>query len=136
MAVEISYYNVRLVSLQGVGMVQVVVYTWSVQQHQVLDLINSTFSSSQTEMLFTIRPSLIKTELPCLLCGCSAASAIPGILGLAWSLNMCVSWRQRQCCSLHISDSMDALLAVRPSTFADITVNDTDMVCSLMLRKN
>ena len=35
-----------------------------------------------------------------------------------------VSWRYRQwqCCILHNADSMDALLADRPSTFADITV--------------
>ena len=48
----------------------------------------------------------------------------PGIFGLAWSLARCVSWRHRQwqCCILHNSDSMDALLADRPSTFADITV--------------
>ena len=40
------------------------------------------------------------------------------------SLARCVSWRHRQwqCCILHNSDSMDALLADRPSTFADITV--------------
>ena len=83
-------------------------------------VMNSTFSSSHTEMLFTFRPSLTKTELPCLLCGHSATSVIPGIFGLAWSLARCVSWRHRQwqCCILHNSDSIDALLA----TFADITV--------------
>ena len=82
-----------------------------------------TFSSSHTEMLFTFRPSLTKTELPCLLCGGSATSIIPGIFGLAWSLARCVSWRHRQwqCCNLHHSDNMDVLLADRPSTFADIT---------------
>ena len=32
------YYDVRLVSLQGVGMVQVVGCTWSVQQYQVAPL--------------------------------------------------------------------------------------------------
>ena len=46
-------------------------------------VINSTLSSSQTEMLLTFRPSLTKTELPCLLCGRPATSAIPGMLGLA-----------------------------------------------------
>ena len=56
-------------------------------------VMNSTFSSSHTEMLFTFRPSLTKTELPCLLCGRSATSVIPGIFGLAWSLAQCVSWR-------------------------------------------
>ena len=87
-------------------------------------VMNSTFSSSHTEMLFTFRPSLTKTELPWLLCGRSATSVIPGIFGLAWSLARCVSWRHRQwqCCILYNSDSMDALLADRPSTFADITV--------------
>ena len=58
---------------------------------------------------------------------------MPGIFGLAWSLSRCVSWRHRQwqCCILHNSDSMDALLADRPSTFADITViepKDSDCV--------
>ena len=90
-------------------------------------VMNSTFLFSYIEMLFTFRPSLTKTELPCLLCGRSATSVIPGIFGLAWSLARCVSWRHRQwqCCILHNSDSMDALLLVladRPSTFADITV--------------
>ena len=46
-------------------------------------VMNSTLSSSQTEMLLTFRPSLTKTELPCLLCGRSATSAIPGMPGLA-----------------------------------------------------
>ena len=75
-------------------------------------------------MLFTFRPSLTKTELPCLLCGRSATSVIPGIYDLAWSLAQCVSWKHRQwqCCILHNSDSMDGLLADRPSTFADIIV--------------
>ena len=59
-------------------------------------VMNSTFSSSHTEMLFTFKPTLTKTELPCLLCGRSATSVIPGIIGLAWSLDRCVSWRQRQ----------------------------------------
>ena len=91
-------------------------------------VMSSTFPSSQTEMLFTFRPSLINTGLPCLLCGRSATSAIPGIIGFAWSLDRWVSWRQRQwqCCSLHITDRMDVLLAVRPSTFADITVIATE----------
>ena len=109
-------------------------------------VMRSTFPSSQTNMLFTFSPCLIKTKLPCLLCGRSATSAIPGIIGLVWYLDRCVSWRQRQwqCCSLHTTDSMDTFLAVRPSTFADITVIATeglwlwtaDMVCSLMLWKN
>ena len=46
-------------------------------------IMNSIFSSSQTEMFHTFRPSLIKTEFPCLLCEGSATSAIPGILGIA-----------------------------------------------------
>ena len=49
-------------------------------------VINSTLSSSQTEMLLNFRRSLTKTELPCLLRGRSATSAIPGIFGLARSL--------------------------------------------------
>ena len=104
--------------------------------------MNSTWSYSHTEMLFTFRPSLTKTEIPCLLCGCSATSVMPGIFGLAWSLARCVSWRHRQwqCCILHNSDSMDVLLADRPSTFADITVIapegqwlcTADMVCGII----
>ena len=107
-------------------------------------VINSTLSSSQTEMLLTFRPSLTKTELPCLLCGRSATIAIPGIIGIAWSLALWVSWRHRQwqCLSLHNYDSMDALLAVRPSMFADITISASEefwlcvadilIICGLM----
>ena len=58
-----------------------------VDNNNISTVMSSTFPSSQTEMLFTFRPSLINTELPCLLCGRSATSAIPGILGLAWSLD-------------------------------------------------
>ena len=59
-----------------------------------------------------------------MLCGHSATNVIPGIFGLAWSLSRCVSWRHRQwqCCILHNYDSIDALLADIPLTFADITV--------------
>ena len=92
-------------------------------------VMHSTLSSSQTEILLTFRPSLTKkTELPCLLCGRSATSAMLGMLGLAWSLALWVSWRHRQwqCLSLHNSDSMDALLAVRPSMFADITIRTSE----------
>ena len=77
-----------------------------------------------------------------MLCGRSATSVIPGIFGLAWSLARCVSWRHRQwqCCILHNYDSMDALLADRPSTFSDITVIvpeglclcTADMVCGII----
>ena len=106
--------------------------------------MHTTLSSSQTEILLTFRPSLTKTELPCLLCGHSAASAIPEILDLARSLALWVSWRHRQwqCLSLHNYDSMDALLAVRPSMFTDITISASEelslctadilIVCSLM----
>ena len=67
-------------------------------------------------------------------------SVIPGIFGLAWSLARCVSWRHRQWqfCILHNSNSMDALLADRSSTFADITVIapeglcTADIVCGIM----
>ena len=59
MTVEIAYYDVRLVSLQGVGMVQVVICTWSVRATAGSSTVmSSTLSSSQTEI-----PSLIKTEL-------------------------------------------------------------------------
>ena len=116
-----------------------VVCTGSVQRHR------ETFSYSHTEMLFTFRPSLTKTELSCLLCGSSATSVIPGIFGIAWSLallGLCIAWSLAllglwhclvfgSVCFLetytvvmlylHNSDSMDALLADRPSTFADIT---------------
>ena len=103
-------------------------------------VMSSIFSSSQTEMLFTFRPALINTELPCLLYGRSTTR----IVGLAWFLDRCVSWRQWQCYFLHISDSMDVFLTVRPSMFADITVSvtdglwlwTTDMLCSFMLWKN
>ena len=46
-------------------------------------------------------------------------------LALLCLWTVCVSWRQRQwqCCSLHSSDSIDVLLAVRPLTLADITVS-------------
>ena len=67
-----------------------------------------------------------KTELSCMLCGPSVTSAMLGIFGLASYLDWCVSWRQRQCCSLHITYSIDDFLAVRPSTFADIIVSATE----------
>ena len=127
MAVEISYYDVRFDSLSQWREWEW--FRWWFVQGVYNDtgsssVMNLTLSSSHTEMLFTFRPSLTKTELPCLVCGRSATSVIPGIFGLAWSLARCVSWRhrQRQCCIFHNSDSMDALLADRPSTFADITV--------------
>ena len=120
MAIEISYYDVRLDSLSK----------WELEWFRwwfVQVVYNDTgklHSNEFNTLLFTFRPSLTKTELPCLLCGCSATSVIPGIFGLSWSLVRCVSWRHKRwkCCILHNSDSMDALLADRPSTFADITV--------------
>ena len=126
MAVEISYYDVRLDSLSSGGIRNGSgggLYKECRTTPGSSTVMNSTFSSSHTEMLFTFRPSLTKTELPCL-CGRSATSVIPGIFGLAWSLARCVSWRHRQwqCCIWHNSDSMDALLADRPSMFVDITV--------------
>ena len=45
------------------------------------------------------------------LCGRSTTSDIPAIFGLGRLVDRCVSWRHRQ-----------ALTAVRPSMFADITV--------------
>ena len=83
-AVEISYYDVRLDSLSqwrerngsGGGLYRECTTPGS------STVINSTFSSSHTEMLFTFRPCLRKTEIPCLLCGRSATSVKPGIFGL------------------------------------------------------
>ena len=40
-------------------------------------VMNSTFSSLHTEILFTFRPSLTKTELPCLLCERLPTNIIP-----------------------------------------------------------
>ena len=40
------------------------------------------FSSSQNRNVVHLQTISNKTELPCLLCGSSATSAIPGILGL------------------------------------------------------
>ena len=37
-----------------------------------------------------------------------------------------------QCLSLHNSDSMDALLAVRPSVFAAITIRASEELCLCM----
>ena len=67
-----------------------------------------------------------------MLVGRSATSVTPVIFGIAWSLAWCVSCshRQWQCCILHNSDSMDALLADRPSTFADITVIAPEGLCT------
>ena len=100
MAVEISYYDVRLDSLSqwsrngsGGGL-----YRDCTTTPGSSTVMNSTFSSSHTEMQFTFRPSLIKTVLSCLLCGRSAISVIPGIFGLAWSLARCVSWSSDWCC--------------------------------------
>ena len=105
-AVEIFNYDVRLDSLfQWRELERFRECTTTPGSSTVM---NSTFSSSHTETLFTFRPSLTKSELPCLLCGRSATSVIPGIFGLAWSLARCVSWRHRQwqCCILHNSYSM------------------------------
>ena len=131
MTVEISYYNVRLVSLsqcRGSEWLRrsFVHGVYNNTRHLQCNELNILlFANGNVVHLQTIST---KTELPCLLCGRSATSAIPGIIGLDWSLNRCVSWRQRQwqCCSLHITDSMDALLAVSPSTFADLTVIATE----------
>ena len=122
MAVEISYYDARLESWNGSGGGLYSECTTTPGSSTVV--MNSTFSSSHTEILFTFRPSLTKADQPGLLCGRSATSVIPGIFGLAWSLARCVSWRHRQwqCCILHNYVSMDALLADIPSTFADISV--------------
>ena len=90
--------------------------------------MNSTLSSLQTEMMLNFTPFLTKTELPCLLCGRSTTSVIPGMPGLARSLALWVFWRHRQwqCLSLQNSDSMDALLVVRPSMLADITISEAE----------
>ena len=129
MAVEVANYNMRHISA-SMWREQELFIWWFVHRmyHYTSGsptVMNSTLSSSQTEMLLTFRPSLTKTELPCLLCGRSATSVIPGMLGLARSLALCVSWRHRQwqCLFLHNSDGMAILLAVRPSMFADIIIS-------------
>ena len=102
-------------------MIQVVVYTWSV--HNTRELHCNAFNIFFFTDRFVARLQTISNKngaAEIVVCT-SATSAIPGIIGLVWSLDQCVSWRQRQCCSLYITDSMDALLAVRPSTFEDIS---------------
>ena len=86
MPVEVANYNMRHVSaskwteqeLSAGGL-----YTECTTTPGRSTVMNSTLSYSQTEMLLTFTPSLTKTELPCLLCGRSATSAIPGMRGLA-----------------------------------------------------
>ena len=67
----------------------------------------------------------MRIALPYLLWGRSPTSDIQAILGLEMCVGLCVSWRDRQWqrSLLHMSDSMDALEAVRPSMLADITVS-------------
>ena len=100
MAVEVANCNVRHVSAS----------TWREQElfrwwfaHGMYTTTpgssivrNSTFSSSQREIMLIFRPFITKTELPCLVCRRSANSAIPGIRGLARSLALWVSWRHIQ----------------------------------------
>ena len=59
-------------------------------------VMNSTLFSSQTEMLYNLQTISNKREYPCLLCGCSATSTMPGMTGLARPLSLWVSWRPRQ----------------------------------------
>ena len=145
MAVEVANYNMMHVSASKRGEQELStggLYMECSTTPGSSTVMNSTLSSSQTEMLLTFRPFLTKTELPCLLCGRSATSAIPGILGLSRFLALWISWRHRQWQSMHNFDSMDALLAVRPSMSADITISaseelslctaDIFMVCGLM----
>ena len=58
-----------------------------------------------------------------LIVGTCSYSDIPAILDIRRFVNLCVSWRHRhwQRFLLHISDSMDALEAVRSSMLADLT---------------
>ena len=86
MAVEVANYNMRHVSAskwREKNCASGGLYTECTTTPGSSTVMNSTLSSSQTEMLLTFRPSLTKTELPCLLCVRSATSAIPGMFGLA-----------------------------------------------------
>ena len=74
MAVEISYYGVRVDSLSQ--------YRECTTTPGSSTVMNATFSSSHTEMLFTFRPSLTKTELPCLLYGLASYQESLALLGL------------------------------------------------------
>ena len=64
----------------------------------------------------------MRIALPYLMWRRSAMSSIPVSFGLARCGDLRVDWRHKQwqCSLLHISDSVDALEAVRPSMFADI----------------
>ena len=84
MAVEVANYNMFLLPSGGSRNSSAGgLYTECTTAPGSSTVMNSTLSSSQTELLITFRPSLTKTELPCLLCRRSATSAIPEMLGLA-----------------------------------------------------
>ena len=70
----------------------------------------------------------MRIVIPYFLWGRSATSDIPAILGLGRFVGLCVSWRHLQRSLLHISNSMDALEAVRPSIFADITISAVEIL--------
>ena len=87
MVVEVANYNMRHVSVSfpcrgsrncSAGGL----YTKCTTTPGRSTVMNSALFSSETEMLLTFRSSLTKTELPYLLCGRSATSAIPGMLDL------------------------------------------------------
>ena len=86
MAVEVANYNMRMFLFPSGGSRNCSaggLYTECTTTSGSSTVMNSTVSSSQTEMLLTFRPSLTKTELPCLLCGRSATIAISGMFGHA-----------------------------------------------------
>ena len=102
-------------------------------------VMNATLSSSQTEMLLIFRPSLTKTELPCLLCGRPTTRPYQECLALLdlWLCGFLGDIDNWQCLSLHNSDSMDALFNVRSYynqciKSARLCMADILMVCDLM----
>ena len=99
---------------------------WLYTECTTTTVMNSRLSSSQAEMGLTFRQSLRNTELPCLLCGYSVSSVIPGMFGLARFLALCCFGDIDRCLSLHNSDSMDALLAVRPSMLLTTTISASE----------
>ena len=89
MTVEVANYNTRHISASK-WREQDVFSTECTTTPGSSIVMNSTLSSLQTQMLLTFRPSRTKTVLLCLLCGHSATSAIPGMIGLTRSLALWV----------------------------------------------
>ena len=113
--------NRLFVPVEGVGMVQAVVCTGSVQRTGKLH------SNEFNILFFTYRNAV---HLQTISNKDRATMLVVWTFSYKrhtrniWSLVRCVSWRHRQwqCCILHNSDSMDVLSSDRPSTFADITI--------------